>query len=179
MIKLTPLSKKRLEANILNLEKQLQVAVSRLADAVGFGDLSENSEHDSAKAAVGSISSRKQKLEDRLLNSVVVEPFYDGIHEGSLILVQDLDKPDLPPRMMLFDSIGTSTLNGVLHVDSPLGKAVYNQSPGKFSFFTADGRKNYMVTLLPESKLEEFENLYPSDESQMLDKLFAEVGIDE
>ncbi len=122
------------------LEKELEelktVKRKEIADkikvALGFGDLSENSEYDEAKNEQAMVESRIVQLENMLKNAKVLdddEITTDKVTIGSRVTVLDVEFNE----EMEYSLVGSTEANpslGKISDESPLGRALIGRSVG-------------------------------------------------
>lgn len=122
------------------LEKELEelktVKRKEIADkikvALGFGDLSENSEYDEAKNEQAMVESRIVQLENMLKNAKVLdddEITTDKVTIGSRVTVLDVEFDE----EMEYALVGSTEANpslGKISDESPLGRALIGRSVG-------------------------------------------------
>lgn len=122
------------------LEKELEelktVKRKEIADkikvALGFGDLSENSEYDEAKNEQAMVESRIVQLENMLKNAKVLdddEITTDKVTIGSRVTVLDVEFDE----EMEYSLVGSTEANpslGKISDESPLGRALIGRSVG-------------------------------------------------
>ena len=113
------------ELNYLKTEKRAEVA-DRIKVALGFGDLSENSEYDEAKTAQAENENKIAQLEDKLRHAKIIDEKdidTETVQVGNIVKVLDME----------FDEELTYTIVGSTEVDlsqnkisneSPIGKAL-------------------------------------------------------
>ena len=113
------------ELNYLRTDKRAEVA-ERIKIALGFGDLSENSEYDEAKTAQSENEQQILELEAKIRNAKVInekEIDLETVQIGNIVKVHDVE----------FDEDVTYTIVGSTEVnlaenkisnESPLGKAL-------------------------------------------------------
>ena len=113
------------ELNYLKTEKRAEIA-DRIKVALGFGDLSENSEYDEAKTAQAENEVKIVELENKLRNAKIInekEIDTETVQIGNTVKVLDME----------FDEKIDYTIVGSTEVDlaenrisneSPLGKAL-------------------------------------------------------
>ena len=113
------------ELNYLRTEKRAEIA-DRIKVALGFGDLSENSEYDEAKTAQAENEVKIVELENKLRNAKIInekEIDTETVQIGNTVKVLDME----------FDEKIDYTIVGSTEVDlaenrisneSPLGKAL-------------------------------------------------------
>ncbi len=93
-VTLTPAGLKKLEEEFEYLKTQKRKEVSeKIKVALGFGDLSENSEYDEAKNEQAMVEARILKLENMLKNAIVIDE--DDI---------DLDKVNVGTKVRVYDA---------------------------------------------------------------------------
>ncbi len=95
---LTVAGLKKLEEELTYLrgEKRQEVA-ERIKVALGFGDISENSEYDEAKNEQGLLEMKIAELEEKLRNAKVIDDddiSTDVVSIGTKVKVQDLEAGD-------------------------------------------------------------------------------------
>ena len=105
-----------------------------IKEARGFGDLSENSEHDEAKNEQGKLYSRIAELEDILLHAVIVdesEMDSDKISIGCLVTVTNMDTRKQLPAYKIVGSQEADVMSRAISEDSPFGKALMGRKAGE------------------------------------------------
>ena len=108
------------ELEYLTTEKRGEIA-ERIKIALGFGDLSENSEYDEAKNEQAFTEGRILQLENMLKNAIVVdesEISTDAVTVGSIVKVKDYE----------FDEEVEYTIVGSAEAD-PMSFKISNESP--------------------------------------------------
>lgn len=124
---LTPDGLKRLEDELETLKsvKRREVA-ERIKVAIGYGDISENSEYEDAKNEQAFIEGRVLTLEKMLRNARIInsdEIVTDVVSIGVTVSVEDLEYGDT----MEYTIVGTAEsdpLNNKISNESPVGKAI-------------------------------------------------------
>lgn len=130
---LTPDGLKRLEDELETLKsvKRREVA-ERIKVAIGYGDISENSEYEDAKNEQAFIEGRVITLEKMLRNARIInsdEIVTDVVSIGVTVNVEDLEYGDI----MEYTIVGTAEsdpLNNKISNESPVGKAIIGKSIG-------------------------------------------------
>ncbi|MGI6031429.1 MAG: transcription elongation factor GreA [Eubacteriales bacterium] len=123
------------------LEKELEelktVKRKEIADkikvALGFGDLSENSEYDEAKNEQAMVESRIVQLENMLKNAKVLDDediTTDKVTIGSKVTVVDMEF-DEEMEYALVGSTEANPAQGKISDESPLGQALIGRSVGE------------------------------------------------
>ncbi|MFP4978624.1 transcription elongation factor GreA [Paenibacillus sp. CN-4] len=130
---LTPDGLKRLEEELENLKsvKRREVA-ERIKVAIGYGDISENSEYEDAKNEQAFIEGRIITLEKMLRNARIINSDdidTDVVSVGVTVTVEDLEFGDT----MEYTIVGTAEsdpLNNKISNESPVGKAIIGKKKG-------------------------------------------------
>jgi len=118
---------KKLEEELENLKsvKRREVA-ERIKIAIGYGDISENSEYEDAKNEQAFIEGRIITLEKMLRNARIInndEIDIDTVSVGSIVTVEDMEFGDT----MEYTIVGTAEsdpMNNKISNESPVGKAI-------------------------------------------------------
>lgn len=124
---------KRLEDELENLKsvKRREVA-ERIKVAIGYGDISENSEYEDAKNEQAFIEGRIITLEKMLRNARIInheEIDLETVSIGSTVVVEDLEYGDT----MEYTIVGTAEsdpLDNKISNESPVGKAIIGKKKG-------------------------------------------------
>lgn len=124
---------KRLEEELESLKsvKRREVA-ERIKVAIGYGDISENSEYEDAKNEQAFIEGRIITLEKMLRNARIInndEISLDAVGIGSTVVVEDLEFGD----SMEYTIVGTAEsdpLNNKISNESPVGRAIIGKKKG-------------------------------------------------
>lgn len=130
---LTPDGLKKLEDELENLKsvKRREVA-ERIKIAIGYGDISENSEYEDAKNEQAFIEGRIITLEKMLRNARIInndEIDLETVNIGSTVIVEDLEFGDT----MEYTIVGTAESNPLqnkISNESPVGKAIIGKKKG-------------------------------------------------
>lgn len=108
------------ELNYLKTEKRAEIA-DRIKVALGFGDLSENSEYDEAKTAQAENEVRIAELENKLRHAKIIDEKdidTETVQVGNIVKVLDME----------FDEKIEYTIVGSTEVDLAANK-ISNESP--------------------------------------------------
>ncbi|MCG7410740.1 transcription elongation factor GreA [Paenibacillus sp. ACRRX] len=124
---------KKLEEELDNLKsvKRREVA-ERIKVAIGYGDISENSEYEDAKNEQAFIEGRVITLEKMLRNARIInndDINTDIVSIGSTVIVEDLEYGD----KMEYAIVGTAEsdpLKNKISNESPVGKAILGKGVG-------------------------------------------------
>ncbi|MFD2702573.1 transcription elongation factor GreA [Paenibacillus shunpengii] len=124
---------KKLEDELENLKsvKRREVA-ERIKVAIGYGDISENSEYEDAKNEQAFIEGRVITLEKMLRNARIInsdEIDTDTVGIGATVSVEDLEYGDV----VEYTIVGTAESNPLqnkISNESPVGKAILGKKKG-------------------------------------------------
>ncbi|MBO2945978.1 transcription elongation factor GreA [Paenibacillus sp. F411] len=124
---------KKLEDELENLKsvKRREVA-ERIKVAIGYGDISENSEYEDAKNEQAFIEGRIITLEKMLRNARIInneDISTDAVGVGNTVIVEDMEFGDT----MEYTIVGTAEsdpLNNKISNESPVGKAIIGKAKG-------------------------------------------------
>ncbi len=119
------------QIDYLKNDKRKEIA-EKINVARGYGDLSENSEYDAAKAEQAENEELLKDLENRLKYSKVVSiDAIDGktVNVGVTVKVKNME---LSKEMVLTitGTIGADPMNGKISIDSPIAKALIGHKAG-------------------------------------------------
>ena len=132
------MSAERLEAlkeelTYLETVREKEVA-EQIKEARSFGDLSENSEYDEAKAEQGKLYSKIAELKDLIENVELVDNVEEDLPKDSVTLGSVVDVIDLEDNMEeTFEVVGSQEANpreGRISDDSPVGKGLHGHRAG-------------------------------------------------
>lgn len=143
------------EKRYLELTKELQGIKASLessledqAKAAAAGDLSENEEYATARANSERLGKKKRELESLLAEAEVTAiDRSPQIVVGSTVDVTVADSKGNPlgeSRRFVLEISGNTVLDGILGVDSPLGREVLNGTDGVY-FVHSNGGIYYLV----------------------------------
>ena len=129
------LEKLELELEDLKTVKRKEVA-DRIKQAIGFGDLSENSEYEDAKNEQAFIEGRILTLEMMLRNVKVIED--DNVVEGevsigSVVKVRDIEM-DEEEEYKLVGTVEADPMNNRISNESPVGRAIIGHKVGEIVY---------------------------------------------
>lgn len=130
---LTPEGLRRLENELDNLKSVRRREVAeRIKQAIGFGDISENSEYEDAKNEQAFIEGRILTLEKKLRNARVLdesEVATDTVSLGSKVVLKDIEFGDELEYVMV-GSMEADPANNKISNESPVGKAILGSKIG-------------------------------------------------
>ena len=113
------------ELNYLRTEKRTEIA-DRIKIALGFGDLSENSEYDEAKNAQAENEVKIAELENKLRYAKIIdekEIDTETVQVGNIVKVLDMEF-DEKVEYTIVGSTEVNLLENKISNESPLGKAL-------------------------------------------------------
>ena len=113
------------ELNYLKTDKRAEVA-ERIKVALGFGDLSENSEYDEAKNAQAENEGKIVELENKLRHAKIIdekEIDTETVQIGNVVKVHDLDF-DEKIEYTIVGSTEVNLADNKISNESPLGAAL-------------------------------------------------------
>lgn len=126
------LEKLQQELENLKTVRRKEVA-ERLKQAIGFGDLSENSEYDDAKNEQAFIEGEIQRLEEMLSNVQVIE---DGlkVDDGTITIGAKVTirfvGDDEEEEYKIVGTVEADPMNNRISNESPVGKAIIGHKAG-------------------------------------------------
>lgn len=124
---------KKLEEELENLKsvKRREVA-ERIKIAIGYGDISENSEYEDAKNEQAFIEGRIITLEKMLRNARIInndELDTDTVSVGSKVVLKDVEFGDSVEYTIVGTAESDPTNNKISN-ESPVGKAILGKKKG-------------------------------------------------
>ena len=124
----------KLQQDLENMKTVRRKEVAeRLKQAIGFGDLSENSEYDDAKNEQAFIEGEIQRMEEMLINVVVIEDgakVDDGtITIGSKVVIRFVGD-DEEEEYKIVGTVEADPMNTRISNESPVGKAIIGHKAG-------------------------------------------------
>lgn len=119
------------ELHFLKTDRRKEV-VERIKVARDFGDLSENSEYDSAKEEQAFVESRIAQVEKMIRNAVIIENDNDNpdiVGLGKSVTFQELPDGE-EETYMIVGSAEADPFEGKISNDSPMAKSLIGQEIG-------------------------------------------------
>lgn len=120
------------ELNYLKTEKRAEIA-ERIKVALGFGDLSENSEYDEAKTAQAENEVKIAELENKLRHAKIIDEKdidTDVVQIGNIVKVLDIEFDE----EISYTIVGSTEVNlaeNKISNESPLGSALLGSKKNK------------------------------------------------
>jgi transcription elongation factor GreA len=142
-------------AGKLKLEEELEVlktvkrkeVVERIKIARSFGDLSENSEYDSAKEDQAFVEGRISTIESMIRNAVIIEEEgnNDIVSLGKTVTFVEIPDGD-EESYTIVGSAEADPLEGLISNDSPIAKGLLGKSTGdKVKIITPGGEMDVEI----------------------------------
>lgn len=132
-VTLTPEGLKKLEEEFEYLKTQKRKEVSeKIKVALGFGDLSENSEYDEAKNEQAMVEARIVKLENMLKNAVVIDENdidLEKVNVGTKVKVYDAEFDEEVEYSIVGSTEADPTAFRISN-ESPVGRALMGKGIG-------------------------------------------------
>ncbi|ANE45963.1 transcription elongation factor GreA [Paenibacillus swuensis] len=130
---LTPEGLKKLEEELETLKsvKRREVA-ERIKVAIGYGDISENSEYEDAKNEQAFIEGRVITLEKMLRNARIInadEVDINTVSIGSTVTVEDMEFGDTV-EYIIVGTAESDPMQNKISNESPVGKAILGKKKG-------------------------------------------------
>lgn len=133
-VKLTEDGLKQLEEELEYLKTKKRKEVSeKIKVALGFGDLSENSEYDEAKNEQAQVEARIVSVENMLKNAIVIdesERDTSKVELGATVTIHDIEF-DEDITYKIVGSTEADPDQGRLSDESPLGKSLMGKAEGE------------------------------------------------
>lgn len=163
-MKITKLQEVRYQNRLAQLKGMEPELAKQVEDAQKFGDSSENSELDSAKAELGRNRLEQNEILTILQTAEIIN--YDTsplIVEGSILNIKWRNGE----LIVLLSDVGNLVLEGILHTSSPLGRAVLGNIDGEYSV----NSERFIVKKIVNPDIDDFIKRYPSAD-EVLDGYF-------
>ena len=145
----TPEGLKKIEDKLEHLKSIRRQEVSeRIKQAIGFGDISENSEYDDAKNEQAFIEGEILELEKisrsaRLIDTGDIKENEVGI--GSTVKLKDIEFGEID-QFIIVGSAEAEPINNRISNESPVGRAVLGKRAGDIvSVNSPDGKIKYKI----------------------------------
>ncbi|MHC6181412.1 transcription elongation factor GreA [Clostridium sp. JNZ X4-2] len=124
---------RKLEQELENLKTVKRKEITeKIRMALSFGDLSENSEYDSAKNEQAFVEGRIVQLENMLKNATIVDEDEippDIVNVGSIVKVKDYDLEE-EVEYLIVGSAEADPINNKISNESPVGKGLMGKREG-------------------------------------------------
>lgn len=130
----TPEGLEKIENEIEELKTVRRKEVAdRIKVALGYGDLSENSEYDEAKNEQAHVEERIAKLENMVRNARVIDETElntEVVNVGSIVTVKDLEDGE-EDEFTIVGSAEADPLSGKISNESPVGGKLIGRKVGE------------------------------------------------
>lgn len=158
--KLTREDVKKIEAEIE--ERKLVVrkkAIEDVKEARSHGDLSENFEYYAAKKFKNKNESRIRYLERMLKTAIIVDDTSkeDEVGINNTVLVEFEDEGE-QERYKLVTSVRSDSLNGLISIESPLGRAIRGKKAGDRVYVKINEDNGYYIKIIEIDKTTDDKN---------------------
>ncbi|MDW0112328.1 MULTISPECIES: transcription elongation factor GreA [Sporosarcina] len=146
---MTVSGKKKLEEELefLKTVKRKEV-VERIKIARSYGDLSENSEYDSAKEDQAFVEGKISSLESMIRNAVIItedELNNDEVQLGKTVTFKELPDGD-EETYTIVGSAEANPIEGLISNDSPIAKGLLGRSKGdEVKIITPGGEMSVVI----------------------------------
>ena len=144
LYQITTDGRKELEAELEKLKGRRGEIAEKIADARGYGDLSENAEYDAAREEQGLVESRIAEIEDILTNAEIIKASRaSSVGLGSKVELKNGSKT---VHHHVVGPVEANPLEGKISNESPIGLALMGKKVGdSASVVTPKGEINYKV----------------------------------
>jgi len=136
------------ELEDLRTTRRREVA-ERLREAIGYGDLSENSEYEEAKNEQAFVEGQIIELEQKVKNAQVIgqsKSSTDMISLGSVVEVENLTIKEDKKKYTIVGTTEVDIAHDKISNESPLGSALIGQKKGAVvNFETPGGKFEYQI----------------------------------
>ena len=159
--KLTKSDVKKIEEEIEHRKLVVRkAAIEAVKEARAHGDLSENFEYHAAKKDKNQNESRIRYLERMLKNAVIVDDSSKedevGINNTVELYIEEDDETEV---YRLVTSIRGSSLNGLISIESPLGKAIIGHKENDRVYIRVNDDYGYYAVIKKIENTQEEEGL--------------------
>lgn len=141
------------ELDVLTNRKRKEVA-QRLKDAIGYGDITENSEYDDAKNEQAFIEARIRQLTETLARARVIDQRRtkaDRVRLGLTVTIRNLADREVN-TFLLVGSAEANPKEQKISNESPVGKAIMGKRVGDtVKVFTPQGEIEYEIVDIKSS----------------------------
>jgi len=142
------------ELDVLTNRKRKEVA-QRLKDAIGYGDITENSEYDDAKNEQAFIEARIRQLTETLARARVIDQRRtkkaDRVRLGLIVTIRNLADQEVN-TLLLVGSAEANPKEQKISNESPVGKAIMGKRVGDtVKVFTPQGEIEYEIVDIKSS----------------------------
>jgi len=176
--------RKKLQTDIVELEKELEASAKQMEEAASYGDLRENEPFHIAKAKFVQLS---EELADKMahLDGPVGIPVGSTIVPGKLLHITFLGLQDAngkiiePAReemILLFGEDGDPVVQGILSVGCDLGRLINNGREGQYAVSAGNVSRLYDVKIYG-GDTEVYLQRYPASRKKKIEALLRGEGL--
>lgn len=125
---ITEEGKRELESELEELKGRRGAIAEKIADARGYGDLSENAEYDAAREEQGLVESRIAEIEGILLNAEIIKA-----SKSSKVVLGSKVELKTGKKTVVYSVVGpveADPLEGKISNESPIGVALMGKKVG-------------------------------------------------
>jgi transcription elongation factor GreA len=147
LYQITTDGRKELEAELEKLKGRRGEIAEKIADARGYGDLSENAEYDAAREEQGLVESRIAEIEDILTNAEIIKASRaSSVGLGSKVELKNGSKT---VHYHVVGPVEANPLEGKISNESPIGLALMGKKVGdSASVVTPKGEITYKIVVV-------------------------------
>ena len=147
LYQITTDGRKELEAELEKLKGRRGEIAEKIADARGYGDLSENAEYDAAREEQGLVESRIAEIEDILTNAEIIKASRaSSVGLGSKVELKNGSKT---VHYHIVGPVEANPLEGKISNESPIGLALMGKKVGdSASVVTPKGEITYKIVVV-------------------------------
>lgn len=125
LYQITAEGKKALEDELAALKSRRPLIAQKIADARGYGDLSENSEYDAARDEQGLVETRIAEIEEILANADLMKPKNKSrVTLGSKVSLKNGNKT---VEYTVVSPVEANPLAGKVSDKSPIGLSIFGK----------------------------------------------------
>lgn len=149
LYQITKDGKKELEAELKELKGRRGEIADKIADARGYGDLSENAEYDAAREEQGLVETRITEIEEILLNAEIISGKKNKGSKIDLGSHVELKTGRKTVNYTIVGPVEANPIEGKISNESPTGSALFGKKVGdKVTISTAKGNINYEIVAI-------------------------------
>lgn len=160
----------RLSSKLKKLEEELPRRIEDFDSAYKEGDTSDNADFDAARDRLNKTKLEISNIRDLLQYEIIPYDKSDRITMGSIITIQSPVLYGGEPQTLILEEIGGTVIEGVLNINSPLGKLVKDNLSADY---TVNGNI-FNVRKERDPNLEEFMVRFP-EEDVAIENLFKKI----
>lgn len=144
---LTDTGRKELEQELETLKSRRGEIADKIADARGYGDLSENAEYDAAREEQGLVETRIAEIEDVLMNAESIKGgSSDKVGLGSQVTLKSSEKE---VTYTVVGPVEADPVAGKVSNESPIGQALMGKKLGdKVEITTPKATISYAINAI-------------------------------